>query len=154
MIAVPFDTSYLILFLPPFFPDSHIRGQHKPFFCPHIDCGDYVVVSALPLSVSYHPIIIIIISPFLSSIHQVVNARHVQFMGRKMKDKKYYWHTLHPGGLKETTPKALMEKDRSEEVGETVIQPNQSPRCLPPASPIPSPHHQNSLTLSRCYATP
>jgi ribosomal protein L13 len=38
-----------------------------------------------------------------------------------MTDKKYYWHTLHPGGLKERTPKQLMEKDRSEEVRPSVI---------------------------------
>lgn len=46
----------------------------------------------------------------------MVNARHVQFTGRKMKDKQYYWHTLHPGGLKSRTPKELMEKDKAEEV--------------------------------------
>lgn len=48
---------------------------------------------------------------------QVVNARHVTFTGRKMKDKQYYWHTLHPGGLKSRTPKELLEKDKAEEVG-------------------------------------
>jgi hypothetical protein len=25
------------------------RGQHKPFFTPHADCGDYVVVSPVAL---------------------------------------------------------------------------------------------------------
>jgi hypothetical protein len=55
---------------------------------------------------------------------QVVNARHVAFTGRKMKDKKYYWHTMHPGGLKSITPKALMEKDRSEEVRVTEVPMN------------------------------
>ena len=34
-----------------------------------------------------------------------------------MKDKQYYWHTLHPGGLKARSPKELAEKDKSEEVG-------------------------------------
>jgi large subunit ribosomal protein L13 len=47
---------------------------------------------------------------------QVINARHVTLMGRKMTDKKYYWHTNHPGGLKTRTPKQLMEKDKSEDV--------------------------------------
>ena len=46
----------------------------------------------------------------------MINARHVEFTGRKMKDKQYYWHTMHPGGLKTRTPKELAEKDKSEEV--------------------------------------
>lgn len=46
----------------------------------------------------------------------MINARHVEFTGRKMKDKQYYWHTMHPGGLKTQTPKELAEKDKSEEV--------------------------------------
>jgi len=47
---------------------------------------------------------------------QVINARHVVFTGRKMKDKKYYWHTMYPGGIKHRTPRQLMELDKSEEV--------------------------------------
>ncbi|TFJ88025.1 hypothetical protein NSK_000379 [Nannochloropsis salina CCMP1776] len=68
---------------------SIIRGRHKPFYCPNADCGDYVVV---------------------------VNARHVTLTGRKMKDKKYYWHTMHPGGLKSRTPEQLIERGQAEEI--------------------------------------
>lgn len=66
-----------------------LRGQHKPFFSPNTDCGDFVVV---------------------------VNARHIAFTGRKMKDKLYYWHTMHPGGLKSRTPQQLIERGQSEEI--------------------------------------
>ena len=33
-----------------------------------------------------------------------------------MKEKKYYKHTGHPGGIKETTPMILKEKNKSENI--------------------------------------
>ena len=54
---------------------SRLRGKHKPEFTPHVDTGDYIVV---------------------------VNAAKIRVTGRKMKDKKYYRHTGHPGGIRET----------------------------------------------------
>ena len=51
-----------------------LRGKHKPSYTPHVDCGDHVVV---------------------------INAEKVVFTGNKMKDKKFYWHTGYPGGIKE-----------------------------------------------------
>ena len=59
-----------------------LRGKHKPCFTPHVDCGDNVIV---------------------------VNAEKVVFTGRKYTDKKYYWHTGHPGGIKERTARAILE---------------------------------------------
>ena len=53
-----------------------IRGKHKPTFTPHIDCGDNVIV---------------------------INAAKVQLTGNKMADRKFHWHTGHPGGIKERT---------------------------------------------------
>ncbi len=53
-----------------------IRGKHKPTFTPHMDCGDNVIV---------------------------INAAKVQLPGNKMTDRKFYWHTGHPGGVKERT---------------------------------------------------
>ena len=53
-----------------------LRGKHKPSFTPHVDCGDHVVV---------------------------VNAEKVRFTGNKTEQKKYYRHTGHIGGIKETT---------------------------------------------------
>lgn len=59
-----------------------LRGKHKPTYTPHMDCGDFVVV---------------------------VNADKVKFTGKKYTDKIYYKHTGYPGGLKETTPRRIME---------------------------------------------
>ena len=53
-----------------------LRGKHKPMYTPHMDCGDNIIV---------------------------VNAEKVKLTGRKLTDKKYYWHTGHPGGIKERT---------------------------------------------------
>ena len=62
---------------------AHIlRGKHKPEFTPHADMGDYVIV---------------------------VNADKLVFTGNKLDQKVYYRHTGHPGGLKETTYRTLME---------------------------------------------
>ena len=68
---------------------SILRGKHKPTFTPARNSGDFVVV---------------------------INAKNVVFTGRKMKDKKYYWHTLHPGGLKFRTPKQYIERGNPEEI--------------------------------------
>ena len=53
-----------------------LRGKHKRTFTPHVDCGDFVVV---------------------------VNAEKVRLTGNKLTDRKFYWHTGHPGGVKERT---------------------------------------------------
>ncbi len=63
---------------------AHIlRGKHKPIFTPHLDCGDYVVV---------------------------INARQVELTGNKVDQKKYYYHTGYPGGIKEIPYHRLLEK--------------------------------------------
>ncbi len=53
-----------------------LRGKHKPMFTPHMDCGDNVIV---------------------------VNAAKVKVTGNKLSQKKFYWHTGYPGGIKERT---------------------------------------------------
>lgn len=68
-----------------------LRGKHKPCFTPHVDCGDYVVI---------------------------VNAEKVHLTGNKLSDKKFYWHTGHPGGIKERTA----EKTLSSKFPERLIQ--------------------------------
>ena len=68
-----------------------LRGKHKPCFTPHVDCGDYVVI---------------------------VNADKVHLTGNKLSDKKFYWHTGHPGGIKERTA----EKTLSSKFPERLIQ--------------------------------
>jgi large subunit ribosomal protein L13 len=51
-----------------------LRGKHRPTFTAHVDCGDNVIV---------------------------INAEKVKLTGNKLQDKKFYWHTNHPGGIKE-----------------------------------------------------
>jgi large subunit ribosomal protein L13 len=55
---------------------NRLRGKHLANFTPHVDCGDNVVV---------------------------VNAEKVRLTGNKLADKKFYWHTGYPGGIKEAS---------------------------------------------------
>ena len=63
-----------------------LRGKNKPTFNPHIDNGDFVVVT---------------------------NIDKIKFTGKKFLNKKYYKHTGHPGGIKSITPHQLKEKNKS-----------------------------------------
>ena len=58
-----------------------LKGKHKPNYTKNYDCGDYIVV---------------------------INAKEVKLTGKKFDDKKYTWHTGHPGGLKQRTVKQQM----------------------------------------------
>ena len=60
-----------------------LRGKHKATFTPHIDCGDNVII---------------------------INAEKVLLTGNKLEDKKYYNHSMYPGGLRERTAKEMVEK--------------------------------------------
>ena len=64
-----------------------LRGKHKATFTPHMDNGDFVVVK---------------------------NIENLKFTGKKFKNKKYYRHTGHPGGIKENTPEKLHNKKPGE----------------------------------------
>ena len=64
-----------------------LRGKNKPTFNPHIDNGDFVVVT---------------------------NIDKIKFTGKKFTNKKYYRHTGYPGGIKTTTPSILMKKKPEE----------------------------------------
>jgi len=66
-----------------------LRGKNKPTFNPHIDNGDFVVVT---------------------------NIDKIKFTGKKFQNKKYFKHTGHPGGIKETTPRILKEKNKTQEI--------------------------------------
>ena len=63
-----------------------LRGKNKSTFNPHIDNGDFVVVT---------------------------NIDKIKFTGKKFSNKKYYKHTGHPGGIKETTPSGFKDKNKS-----------------------------------------
>ena len=64
-----------------------IRGKNKTSFTPHMDHGDFVVVK---------------------------NIEHIKFTGKKFQEKKYFRHTGHPGGIKETTPEKLSKSKPGE----------------------------------------
>ncbi len=53
-----------------------LRGKHKPEFTPHVDTGDFVVVT---------------------------NVEKLRVTGNKAEDKVYYRHTGFPGGIYETS---------------------------------------------------
>ena len=65
-----------------------LRGKNKNQYTPFMDNGDFVIVT---------------------------NIEKIKFTGKKIKNKKYYRHTGHPGGIKTTTPSILL-KNKPEEV--------------------------------------
>ena len=65
-----------------------LRGKNKPIFTPHIDCGDYVIIT---------------------------NASKIKVTGKKLDDKIYYRHPDYVGGFKSTTLRE-MEATKPEEV--------------------------------------
>ena len=72
---------------------DRIRGKDKPTFTPHTDGGDYVVV---------------------------INAEKIKVTGEKFNDKKYYTHSLYPGGLKTKTVREMNEKHPERIIEEAV----------------------------------
>ena len=66
-----------------------LRGKNKSTYNPHMDNGDFVVVT---------------------------NIDKIKFSGKKFSNKKYYKHTGHPGGIKETTPLQLKEKNKTQQI--------------------------------------
>ncbi len=70
-----------------------LRGKHKPSFTPNVDCGDFVIV---------------------------INADQIVMSGNKMEDKKYYSHSMYPGGLKTRTAKVMKEKHTIEWVEKAI----------------------------------
>lgn len=61
-----------------------LTGKGKPQFTAHIDCGDFVIVT---------------------------NAEKLVVTGDKLTDKKYYHHSLYPGGLSERSLSEQIEKN-------------------------------------------
>jgi large subunit ribosomal protein L13 len=71
-----------------------LRGKHKATFTPNIDCGDHVVI---------------------------INADKVRFTGKKYAEKLYYWHTGHPGGIKDRTARQIIEGQFPERILEYAV---------------------------------
>jgi len=64
-----------------------LRGKNKIQYTPHMDNGDFVIVT---------------------------NIEKIKFTGKKFINKKYYKHTGYPGGIKSTTPSILIRKKPEE----------------------------------------
>ena len=61
-----------------------LRGKHKPTFAPHMDMGDFVIIT---------------------------NAEKVALTGAKLEQKQAYRHSGYPGGLTSTSYAELLEKN-------------------------------------------
>ena len=82
---------------------NRLRGKHRGDYTPHVDCGDYVVVT---------------------------NVDKVVFTGKKLTDKVYYRHTGHPGGIKQRTAGQILDGKFPERVLEKAVErmlPKESP---------------------------
>jgi len=64
-----------------------LRGKHKPYYSPHLDCGDYVIV---------------------------VNAEKIKVTGRKLTQKMNYRHSGYPKGFKSENLKTLLDRKPEE----------------------------------------
>lgn len=60
-----------------------LRGKHKPFFTPHVDCGDFVIV---------------------------INAEKIHVTGNRLDDKMYYSYSGYPGGLRARSLREMLSK--------------------------------------------
>jgi len=60
-----------------------LKGKHKTYYTPHLDCGDYVLV---------------------------LNAGKLRVTGKKLDEKMYYRHSGYPGGMKATVLRTLLAK--------------------------------------------
>lgn len=60
-----------------------LRGKHKPEYTPHVDTGDYVIVT---------------------------NVEKLRVTGRKTNQKMYYHHTGFPGGIKSVSFQKMQDK--------------------------------------------
>ncbi|MGL6293650.1 50S ribosomal protein L13 [Eubacterium aggregans] len=60
-----------------------LRGKNKPYFTPHVDCGDFAII---------------------------VNADKIVMTGNKLDQKLYKTYSGHPGGLKETKYRKFLQE--------------------------------------------
>ena len=74
---------------------TRLKGKHKATYTPHVDCGDNVVI---------------------------INAEKVVFTGAKREDKVYYRHTGYPGGIKERTPRQILDSKHPERIVEKAVE--------------------------------
>ena len=68
---------------------SILKGKHRPFVTPHVDCGDHVIV---------------------------VNCEKVKLTGRKAEQKTYYRHSGYTGSIKSITAGKLLASSHADRV--------------------------------------
>ena len=72
-----------------------LRGKNKPEYTPNQDCGDNLII---------------------------INSDKIHLKGKKASNKIYYSHTGFPGGIKQTTPNKMIEKNKSDEIIKLAIK--------------------------------
>ena len=60
-----------------------LKGKHKPIYSPHLDTGDHVVV---------------------------VNVEKIRVTGKKQDKKKYFSHSMYPGGVTWTSFREMSDQ--------------------------------------------
>jgi large subunit ribosomal protein L13 len=60
-----------------------LRGKNKPYYTPHVDCGDNVII---------------------------INAEKIRLTGNKLENKIYVRHTTYPGGQRLTSAREMLAK--------------------------------------------
>ena len=73
----------------------HLRGKHLPTYTPNMDMGDNVII---------------------------INAEKVKLTGNKLDQRKFYWHTGYPGGIKERSQRDLLGGRFPERVLENAVR--------------------------------
>ncbi len=75
------------------FVAPYLMGKNKPYYTPHVDCGDHIVI---------------------------VNSKNIDVHQRKLDQKMYRSHSGYPGGFKEVTLKEKLEKSPNEVIERAV----------------------------------
>jgi large subunit ribosomal protein L13 len=96
---------------------NRLRGKHKPTFTPHMDDGDHVIV---------------------------VNCEKIELTGNKRSDKRFYWHSGYPGGIKSRSMAQILDGAHPERVVEKAVQ-----RMIPSG-----PLGRQQLTHLKVYSGP
>ena len=72
-----------------------LRGKNKPTYNKHMDNGDFDIVT---------------------------NINKMKYTGKKLTNKIYYKHTGHPGGIKQTTPRILKDRSKTQDILRLAVQ--------------------------------
>jgi large subunit ribosomal protein L13 len=92
-----------------------LRGKHLPTYTPHVDSGDNIIV---------------------------INADKVHLTGKK-ENEIFYWHTGHPGGVKQRTLGQILHGKYPERLLTKAVE-----RMMPKESPLA----RQQMTQLRIYA--